>query len=292
MKKPLPALNSGWMLVAALGFAMMGAFVKIGAAKFTSSELVFYRSIFGLAMIGSFIYNQKLSIKTQHLKTHLLRSIVGFLALLMFFYAIAHLPLATAITLSNTSALFLGVLTPILLKESQHKLTYLTLITGFIGVSFLLQPDLDHGDNIAILIGLAAGFGAAIAYLCVRKLGTLHEPDWKTVFYFTLVSAIGAAIWMFVEDMHPLTLRDLPVLLGLGSSATIAQLAMTRAYRTGNTLFVACLGYTTPLLASLFGWLFWRELLTPMHWLGIILIIGSGLANSVIKNWQKRQVVQ
>lgn len=278
------------MLVAALGFAMMGAFVKLGAAKFTSSELVFYRSIFGLIMIGSFIHYRQLSIKTNHLNTHLLRSVVGFLALLMFFYAISKLPLATAITLSNTSALFLGVLTPILLKETQHKLTYLTLLTGFIGVSFLLQPDLDHGDNIATFIGLIAGFGAALAYLCVRKLGTLDEPDWRTVFYFTLISSIGAAIWMLVEDMHHLSLRDLPVLLGLGGSATIAQLAMTRAYRTGNTLFVACLGYTTPLLASLFGWFFWREVLTPMHWLGICLILCSGLANSVIKNWQTRKV--
>lgn len=277
------------MLVAALGFAMMGAFVKLGAAKFTSSELVFYRSVFGLVMIGLFLHNRRLSVKTDYLNMHLIRSIVGFLALLMFFYAIAHLPLATAITLSNTSALFLGVLTPLLLKEKQNKLTYLTLATGFIGVGFLLQPDLDHGDNIATLVGLFAGFGAAIAYLCVRKLGTLHEPDWRTVFYFTLISAFGAALWMLVEEMHALTLSDLPVLVGLGASATIAQLAMTRAYRTGNTLVVACLGYTTPLLASLFGWLFWQEVLNPMHWLGISLIIGSGVANSVIRNWQKRR---
>lgn len=289
MKKTLPTLNSGWMLVAALGFALMGAFVKLGAEKFTSSELVFYRSIFGLLIIGSFIFKGNHSIKTEHITLHLLRSVVGFLALLMFFYAISQLPLATAITLSNTSALFLGILTPIFLKESQHRITYLTLITGFIGVSFLLQPDLDHGDNIATLIGLIAGFGAAIAYLCVRKLGTLGEPDWRTVFYFTLISALGAAAWMLIEDMHRLTVDDLPVLLGLGSSATIAQLAMTRAYRTGNTLLVACLGYTTPLLASLFGWLFWQEVLTPMHWFGISLILGSGLANSVVKNWQTRK---
>ncbi len=288
MQKSLPALNSGWMLVAALGFAMMGAFVKLGATKFTSSELVFYRSVFGLIMIGLFLHNRRLSVKTDYLKVHLLRSSVGFVALLMFFYAIAHLPLATAITLSNTSALFLGVLTPLLLKEKQNKLTYLTLVTGFIGVSFLLQPNLDHGDNVATLIGLTAGFGAAIAYLCVRKLGTLHEPDWRTVFYFTLISAIGAATWMLAEEMHTLAFNDLPVLLGLGASATVAQLAMTRAYRTGNTLFVACLGYTTPLLASLFGWLFWEEMLQPMHWFGISLIIGSGVANSVIKNWRKR----
>jgi drug/metabolite transporter (DMT)-like permease len=269
------------MLIAALGFATMGALVKIGATKFTSMELVFYRSIFGLVFIGFYINKQKLSTKTNFIGKHIARSVVGFLALILFFYAIAHLPLATAITLSNTSALFLGLLTPIMLKEKPKLITFITLLTGFIGVSLLLQPNIQESNWFASIIGLLAGFGAAIAYILVKQLGKLDEPDWLTVYYFTLVSTIGAAIGMVFTSVSSIALTDIPVLIGLGLSATIAQLAMTRAYRTGSTLVVACLGYSTPILASLFGILFWQEALTTQAWVAISIIIASSMVNTL-----------
>ena len=101
------------MLVAALGFAIMGALVKVGSQKFSAAELVFYRSLFGLLSIWLFIFFQKLPLATPHLGKHMSRSLVGFASLVLFFYAIAHLPLATAITLNYTSPLFLAVLMPI-----------------------------------------------------------------------------------------------------------------------------------------------------------------------------------
>ncbi len=109
------------MLIAALGFAMMGALVKIGAQKFSAAELVFYRSVFGLAAIWLYILVARLPIGTPHLGKHVSRSLLGFGALVLFFYAIAKLPLATAITLNYTSPLFLAALTPFMLDEKPKK---------------------------------------------------------------------------------------------------------------------------------------------------------------------------
>jgi len=109
------------MLVAALGFAIMGALVKVGAQKFSAAELVFYRSLFGLVTIWLYIAVEKLPLATPILGKHMSRSLVGFASLVLFFYAIAHLPLATAITLNYTSPLFLAVFTPFLLHENQEK---------------------------------------------------------------------------------------------------------------------------------------------------------------------------
>ena len=67
------------------------------------------------------------------------------------------------------------------------------------------------------------------------------------------------------------------MLLGLGLSATIAQLALTRAYRTGKTLTVASLSYATVIISSLFGILFWGEHLSFSEWLAIALIVAGGL---------------
>lgn len=265
------------MLVAALGFAIMGALVKIGAQKFSAAELVFYRSVFGLASIWLYIAIAKLPLRTNHISKHMSRSLVGFGSLVLFFYAIAHLPLATAITLNYTSPLFLAVFMPFLLHEKPKKILLIALAIGFIGVTILLKPTFDKESWLAGLIGLISGIGAAVAYVHVKQLGKLNEPDWRTVFYFTLVSTLGAGLWMLFDDFHTLNWNDMLVLGGLGLSATIAQLALTRAYRTGDTLVVASLAYVTVLLASLFGIVIWSEHLSVDAWLAIGLIIISGI---------------
>jgi len=281
----LPNLGSLWMLVAALCFAIMGALVKIGAQKFSSPELVFYRSLFGLITIWLYIAINKLPLATPVMGKHMTRALVGFASLVLFFYAIAHLPLATAITLNYTSPLFLAVFMPLLLYEKPGKVLLFALIIGFIGVSLLLKPTFNQENWFAGLMGLLSGLGAALAYVHVKQLGQLNEPDWRTVFYFTLVSAVGAGAWMLFDSFHYVTWQDLTVLLGLGFSATIAQLAMTRAYRTGDTLVVASLAYVTVLLASFLGIIWWDEHLSLDAWLAIGLIILSGVIS--IRSTQK-----
>lgn len=288
----LPNLGSLWMLLAALGFALMGALVKLGATKFSSSELVFYRSLFGLITVSLYLRSQKLSLATPVLFKQMSRALVGFASLVLFFYAIAHLPLATAVTLNYTSPLFLALLSPFLLQEPLKRTLLLALIIGFIGVSLLLKPTLNSGNALAGSLGLLSGLGAAWAYVHVKQLGQQNEPDTRTVFYFTLVSTILAGLWMLMapqlhgldgissellSGFHRLNWQDMPLLIGLGATATVAQLAMTRAYRTGDTLVVASLAYTTVVLASLFGVLWWGEQLSIGDCLAISLIVLSGL---------------
>jgi drug/metabolite transporter (DMT)-like permease len=275
------------MLVAALGFAIMGALVKVGATKFSSAELVFYRSVFGLIAIYAFIFAKRLPLKTPVMAKQMSRSLVGFAALILFFYAIAHLPLATAITLNYTSPLFLALFMPFMLriehtqnatyKSFAKKNLYGAVVLGFMGIVILLKPTFNNNDVLAGALGLLSGIGAAIAYIHVKQLGNVFEPDWRTVFYFTLVSTIGSGAWMLLQHFSAIDWSDLPLLIGLGLSATIAQLALTRAYRTGNTLTVASLAYLTVVLASLFGVLFWNEQLTWSEWFAIGLIILSGI---------------
>ncbi|MDP3087344.1 MAG: DMT family transporter [Methylotenera sp.] len=280
----LPNWGSLWMLVAALCFAIMGALVKVGAQKFSSGELVFYRSIFGLMVIYLYIFSKKLPLGTPVMFKQMSRALVGFASLVLFFYAIAHLPLATAIILNYTSPLFLAIFTPFLLHEKPKKTLFIALIIGFIGISLLLKPTINSTDWLAGSLGLLSGLGAALAYVHVKQLGKVNEPDWRTVFYFTLVSTIGAGLWMFFDNFHALDWQDLPILLGLGFSATIAQLAMTRAYRTGDTLVVASLAYLTVVLASLFGVIWWNEYLSLDAYIAIGLIILSGIVS--IRNSQ------
>jgi len=270
-------MKSSWMVVAGLLFAIMGVFVKLGSAYFSSAELVFYRSVIGLLVIFTIVRTRKLPLATPHVATHVWRGLSGFFALMLFFYAISALPLATAIMLNYTAPLFLAILLTLFLKEKPHWELFGAILVGFSGVVLLLHPTLESDQSSAGLMGLASGFLAGIAYFNVNQLGKQGEPEWRVVFYFTLVATIGAGAWMLVHTFHPVRLRHVPILLGLGASATLAQLAMTRAYRLGKTLVVGSLAYITVAFASLFGILLWGEWLDKLSWLGMSLIALSGI---------------
>lgn len=270
-------MTSSWMIVAGVLFSFMGVFVKLGAQYFSSAELVFYRSLFGLLVIYLIIRAQGFDIATPHWKKHLWRGLSGFFSLMLFFYAISALPLATAITLNYTSPLFLALFTVALLKEKPGWLLILATAVGFVGVVLLLRPTLHAEQVTAGLLGLASGFLAGIAYLNVKQLGALGEPEWRVVFYFTLVSTLGGAAWMAFHTFHAINPQNFLILAGMGTSATLAQLAMTRAYRTGSTLVVGSLAYSTVIFASLWGILLWQEILPTGSWLAIALIVLSGV---------------
>ena len=265
------------MLVAGFLFGWMGVFVKLGAEYFSHIELVFYRSFLGLLMIYAVIHQQGLSLSTHHLKQHLWRGVSGTIALMLYFYCITVLPLATAVTLNYTAPLYLSILTILAFKEHFRPALSSAILLGFCGAILLLHPTLAQNQLIPGLIGLISGLLAGIAYLNVKQLGLSGEPEWRVVFYFSLIAAISSGVGMLLGTVHPITVPGLLILLGLSSTATLAQLAMTRAYRTGKTLVAGSLSYSTVIFASIFGMILWGEALPLMGWIGMGLIIAGGV---------------
>src|SRR5512145_2935196 len=143
------------MLVAGLLFACMGVFVKLGGAHFSSSELVFYRAFFGLLVVIAVLRHRRTPLATPHWQGHLWRGLSGTVAMMLFFYCIANLPLATAITLNYTSSLFLTALTLIVFRERFHLPLTASLTLGFVGVVLLLHPTLEREQLVSGLLGLA-----------------------------------------------------------------------------------------------------------------------------------------
>ncbi|MGB9354843.1 MAG: DMT family transporter, partial [Azonexus sp.] len=202
---------------------------------------------------------------------------IGFAAIFAYFYAIILLPLATAVTLNYTSAIFLAIYLALAGMRMSGGILG-ALLVGLLGVAMLLKPTL-HADQLSAgLIGLGSGVLAGMAYFSVRELGARGEPETRTVFYFSLVSSVCAGLWLLFGELHAVDLRSGLLLLGVASFATAAQLAMTRAYTRGKTLLSAALAYSTVIFSSLFGVLFWGEVLDASAWFAIALIILSGIA--------------
>ena len=129
---------------------------------------------------------------------------------------------------------------------------------------------------------MISGIGAALAYIHVIQLSRLNEPDWRTVFYFTLVSTVGSGLWISFNDFQKLVWNDMSILIPLGLSATIAQIAMTRAYRLGNTLVIGALSYLTIVFSGVISLLYFNETMRIEDLIGATLIIVSGAIASKI----------
>lgn len=270
-------MQSLWMLVASLLFACMGVCVKFAAATHSAVEITFYRSFISLILMFGLVRVSGVALATPHWRWQISRGVVGFSALFAYFYAITLMPLAAAVTLNYTSAIFLALYLALAgMRISAGILG--ALVVGLIGVALLLKPSFHADQLLGGLMGLGSGVLAGMAYFSVRELGARGEPEMRTVFYFSLVSSVCAGIWLMFSELHAVDLRSGLLLLGVASFATVAQLAMTRAYTRGKTLMSAALAYSTVIFSSLFGAMFWGEVLDASAWFAIALIILSGIA--------------
>ncbi len=280
-------MTSSWMLVAGFLFAAVGAFGKIAASEFSSFELAAYRSLVGIVLIGGVIIGRAIgrghSIAHQFAslqwRDHLWRGALGSASLFGYFYALTHLPLATAVTLNYTSPLFLAVLSTFLLRAHFKPMLLASICIGFCGIALLLRPTFAGTSAVASVVGLLSGLCAAAAYINVRKLGDAGEPEWRVVFYFSVISCVlGFAIHrIFYGAFSGLTAGNWLNLAFMGLAATLAQLAMTRAYHAGNPLVVGSFAYSTVVFSAIIGVVFFHELLPPISFIGISIIIAAGL---------------
>ena len=282
-----------WMLLGAAFFATMGVCVKFASAHFNPAELVLYRGLVGIVFLLVIARQKKVSLRTQYPGMHLWRSTIGVLSLSAWFYAIANLPLATAMTLNYMSSVWVaaflvgGSLIHWNPQDgrsawSQGPLA-LSVIAGFVGVVMMLRPTVEQNQIFAGLIGLMSGFIAAFAYMQVMALGRLGEPETRTVFYFAIGTAVAGAVGMGFAGVSQWNWHYAVWLLPVGVFASLGQLCMTRAYSKGATLVVANLQYSGIVFAALYSLLLFGDDIPLIGWMGMALIVASGMTATLLR---------
>lgn len=272
-------MQSLWMLVASALFALLGACVKLAAARYHIAEIVLYRGLTGAVALAAYAYFTQRPLGTPIPWTHFRRGAVGTAALSLWFFAAATLPLGTATALNYTSSLFLAtfVLGAALRARRPINLPLtLTVLLGFVGVVLLLQPSFGAGQWLGASGGLLSGLLSATAYWYVRDLARQGEPEWRIVLYFSLsVLAIGFA-GSLVTGFSEHTPAGVLLLAAVGVIALLAQLAMTRAYALGHALLTASLQYSAIVFSATLGVIVFADRIGLAGWIGMAVIIGSG----------------
>jgi drug/metabolite transporter (DMT)-like permease len=261
----------------------MVGLVKLASAELPSQQLVFFRTFFGLLIISPVvIYKGAEIVKTQKIKLHVIRGVLGVSSMSCMFYAISKIGLSEATLLNATSPLFIGLLASWFLHEKLTKLSLFALPLGFAGAALILKPGTEL-FHIAAMIGLVSGLFVAGAKTTIRYMSN-SEPVLRTVFYFSVISTLYAAVPMLWMWQTP-SLRAMLIMALASACATAGQYLMTHIFSHNEAVTVAPFTYATVIAATLLGWVFWNELPDASSMFGIILVVVSCL---LIMNQKKR----
>jgi len=282
------------MIAGSFFFATMAVCVKFASEWFTSSELVFWRGVVGMAFLWALARHQRVTLATRYPLMHAWRSLIGVISLGAWFYSLAQLPLATAMTLNYMSSVWVaaflvgGALIAWTPREgerwpAQQGMLALAVLTGFVGVVMMLRPTIEQQQVFGAIMGLLSGIAAAFAYMQVMVLGKLGEPDTRTVFYFAAGSAAAGLAGMAFGDSSPWEWRHAWWILPVGLLAALGQLCMTRAYSRGATLVVACLQYFGIVFGAIYSIALFGDRIPALGWIGMALIVASGIGATILR---------
>ena len=287
-----------WMVAASFIFALMGVCVKFASVYFSAIELVCYRGIVSVVFVWIWARSIGVSLGTQLPSMHAWRSVIGVVSLGGWFYAIAYLPLATAMTLNYMSSVWVaafvvggallyrqaGKSAPHNTNQGWHQGCLLgTVLAGFAGVVMVLRPAFDQNQQWPGLIGLLSGMTAALAYIQVTALSRAGEPEARVVFYFAVASALLGALGIAVNGASAWLWPQALWILPIGILASLGQLCMTRAYASGASLTVASLQYSGIVFGAIASLVVFNDQLPPIAWAGMAVIIASGIAATVLR---------
>ena len=280
-----------WMVLASFWFALMAVGIKYASNSFGTVEILFYRGLVSIVFMAVIVRARGASLRTTVPAMHLWRSAIGVTSMSAWFYAIAHLPLPTAMTLNYMSGVWVAAFVvggAMLYGGAQKQGPLLgTVLLGFGGVVLTLQPTLDQNQLFAGVIGLLSGLLSALAYMQVTALGKIGEPEERTVFYFAIGTTLIGGVGMLFDTPKPwaaVRWQDAAWLVPIGVLASLGQWCMTRAYRQGATLVVASMQYSGIVFSVLFGLALFGDHIPAMGWLGIAVIVTSGVLATILRS--------
>lgn len=258
------------LTLSALLFSAMGVLIRYASHTVSNELIVFMRNLTGCVMLLPLLaVHGRGLLRTRVPLQHLWRGVVGLAAMYGFFYAIAHLPLSSAMVFTYSSPVFIPLIAWLFLHERLTWRMGIAALMGFAGVLMVCRPDL-AGAGWITAVGLSASLLAALAFVTVRALSAT-EPTTRIVLYFSLISAAVSAVPL-LWAWRPLTLPELGYTVGAGILATLSQLAMSRAYSLAPAGRIGPAAYLAIVFAGVWAWLLWGEVPDAVAVAGIVVI--------------------
>ena len=280
-KSKLKLIDKGvlFMLLSALIATLSGAVAKVLSETMDPIEIVFYRNLLGVLIILYSLKKVSVIINTSKLHLLFLRGLFGTLAMLLFFYTIATIPLGEAVILNKTSPFFVTILAYYFMKESINTYTIFAVIIGFVGVVFIIKP---FGIEIAIehVFGVLGGFFAAAAYATIKKIKDIYDARVIMLSFMGIGVILPLLLFLFTPYVEFQMRTDIFVwsLIALMAIlSTASQWLLTRAYSLSRASIIGVVGYSSIPFAVGFGIMLGDSLPDMYTFIGIALIALGGI---------------
>lgn len=268
------------MVHAALWFAVMSTLVKLASERLPTMQIVFARGFVTLGLAAASLAHARKSPFGGRSGLLFLRGLIGSCALVCFYAAVVHLPLAEATVVHQTAPLWTALLAAWLLHERLRPRIVVALLGAFAGVLMIARPSWLFGGGPAAplpwefaFVALLGAMLSAIAYVTVRRLGRTEDPL-VVVFWFPLVTVPMTAPFAVPQWTWP-SWQEWLLLLGIGASTQIAQVELTRGLAKEAAGRATAVGYLQVAFATLFGAVVFGALPDAWSWAGMATIVVS-----------------
>ncbi len=272
-----------YMLLSALGFALMSACVKyVSHYGIPVFEIVAARALVSLIISYLDVKRKKIPIWGNNKKLLLLRGVAGTLGLMCVYYSITTLPLAEATILQYMHPVFTAVLAILFLKERLQISTLICILLCLMGLVVMVQPGLKHDFTqqlplFSVSIALLGAFFSSIAYVIVRKLSQTEDSS-VIIFYFPFIALPVSLVVVGSDIVWPSLFLTLMLVL-VGVFTQIGQLGLTKAMQTQTAGKATAYSYVQILFSVLLGMMFFGEIPSLWTYLGGALIVLGALIN-------------
>lgn len=268
-----------WMLCGCFSFAWMTEFARLLGRlgcdwRITALARSFLAFLFALALAR--LFGARLVLWRPGILW--VRSFAGSLSLLCTFYAFPLLPPSEIVSLSSTLPIWVALLSWPILREKPSLAVWLGVVCSVLGTVLMQQPHFDAGalsTKVAAPLVLFGACTSAVAMLGLHRLR--HLDTWAIVVHFSGVATVFVLVALLVDppDFGPgLDGQALPLLLGVGATATLGQLCLTRAFTTGVPARVCVVGMSQVVIVLLLDMLFEpRPFPPPLTLAGILLVM-------------------
>jgi drug/metabolite transporter (DMT)-like permease len=281
MSERLRLIDTGvlFMLASSVLGALNGAVAKYLSASMDPLEIVFYRNLLGVFIILFTLKKFNVAFEKSKLHLLLLRGLFGALAMALFFYTIATIPLGEAVVLNRTSPFFVTILAYYLMKESISLKTFFALIIGFIGIILVMKP---FGIEFSFehVLGVMGGFFAACAYATIKRIKDIYDAR-LIMLSFMGVGMFIPLILYFTTNIFEFKLYTDPIIWALiGFMAIIStgsQWFITRAYSVSKASIIGVVSYTNIPFSIGFGIVLGDAFPDLTTFIGILLVIFGGI---------------
>lgn len=282
------------ILGAALSFALMNLFVN-AAGELPLMQKVFFRNFFATVIVFFVLLftKEKFRIHDKSCIPWLfLRAGIGFLGVILNFYAIDHIgSISDASILNKLSPFFAILFSVILLKEKPTIPELIFVLLAFAGAMLVVNPRFDM-KILPALSGFLSGACAGFAYTCVRVLGNKGERNYIIIFFFSAFSTLVSLPFM-IAFYQPMTGMQWLYLILSGLSAAGGQFFITAAYKQAPAKEIAVFDYAQVLFAAILGFIFLNQIPKTLSLVGYAVIIGAAIGNFVYRlEKSKREITK